>query len=119
MITDRRHFPRQNEEATIQVLLSEDYSKEIDSGCNLISAKMYNHSKEGLYCEIDRDLKPGLTISMRMAEPDGQHPEAPYHVHDGQVIWIKKIDNKTPRFGIGVKILRRVVRADVLNSRFG
>jgi hypothetical protein len=119
MGSDRRHLPRQKEEATIVVLLSTDDSEDIKKDCNVILAKMGNQSKQGLYFEIDRNLKHGSTISIRMAVPDAQHPEAPYFVRDGQVVWSRKIDDKTPRFGVGVKILRRVVQADVLNSRFG
>jgi hypothetical protein len=39
-------------------------------------------------------------------------------MRDAQVIWCKKLHDKTRRFGVGVKILRRVVQADVLTSRF-
>ena len=117
--SDRRHFPRQNEDATIQVLLRSDYFRDVKERCNLIPAKMCNQSQQGLYLEIDRDLQPGLNISIRMAAPQGHHPEAPYHVRDGLVIWSKKIDNNISHFGVGVKVLRKVVRADVLSSRFG
>ena len=39
-------------------------------------------------------------------------------MRDGQVIWCNEIDDSISRFGIGVKILRKVVQANVLTSRF-
>jgi hypothetical protein len=32
-------------------------------------------------------------------------------------VWCKEIDIETSRFGVGLKILRKVVQADVLTSR--
>jgi hypothetical protein len=53
-----------------------------------------------------------------MVSPEGDHPEKAYYVRDGQVVWYKKFLDKTPRFGVGVKILCRIVPADVMTSRF-
>jgi hypothetical protein len=117
--TERRHFPRHDEKAKIQILAISDYSKNGDKCCDLIPARLHNQSDEGLYFEIDRDLKPGSNVSIKMAAPLEQHPEDPYCVCDGLVIWSKKVDSKISRFRVGVKILRKVVQADVLNSRFG
>ena len=61
--SNRRHFPRQNEEATIQVLITPDYSKGRKDSCDSIPAKMCNQSEDGLYIEIDRVLQPGLNVS--------------------------------------------------------
>jgi len=79
---------------------------------------MGNQSQEGLYIETDRALEPGINVSIKMISPEGDHPENAYYVRDGQVVWYKKFLDKTPRFGVGVKILRRVVQADVVTSRF-
>ena len=116
--TERRHFPRHHEKATIQILAPPGYSKDAEKGCDLIPARLYNQSDEGLYFEINRDLEPGSNVSIRMSAPLEQHPEDPYFVCDGLVIWSKKVDSKISRFGVGAKILRKVVKADVLNSRF-
>jgi hypothetical protein len=53
-----------------------------------------------------------------MASAAEDHPEDAYYTYDGRVVWCKKVDEKTSRFGGGVKIVRKVVRADVLTSRF-
>ena len=116
--TERRHFPRHHEKATIQILATPGDSKDGEKACDLIPARLYNQSDEGLYFETDRDLEPGSNVSIRMSAPLEQHPEDPYFVCDGLVIWSKKVDGKISRFGIGAKILRKVVQADVLNSRF-
>lgn len=116
--TERRHFPRHNEEVTIQILATPGYGKNGEKGCDLIPARLYNQSIEGLYFEIDRNLQPGSNVSIRMSAPLEQRPEEPYFVCDGLVIWSKKVDRKIARFGVGAKILRKVVQADVLNSRF-
>lgn len=117
--SDRRHFPRQNEETAIQILLAPGHSNDRkDTSYDLLSAKLCNQSEEGLYIEIDHILQPGSTLSIKMAAPVEDHPEDAYYMYDGRVVWCKKIDDKTCRFGGGVKIVRKVVRADVLTSRF-
>jgi len=116
--TNRRHFPRQDKEATIQVLMTPDYFADATDRRDFIPVKMYNQSKDGLYIETDRALQAGSNVSIRMSAPLEQHPEDPYFVCDGLVIWSKKVDSKISRFGVGAKILRKVVQADVLNSRF-
>ena len=115
--TNRRHFPRQNEEATIQVLITPDYFADPKDKRDFIPVKMYNQSEDGLYIEIDRALQPGSNVSIKMVAPERDHPEDAYFMHDGRVIWCKKVDDKTSRFGVGVKILTKVVRAEVLTSR--
>jgi len=116
--TNRRGFPRQDVEATIQVLITLQYSKGRKEGCDLIPVKMCNQSTEGLCIEIDRALHPGSNVSLKMVSPGGDHPEDAHYICDGRVIWCKKVNGKTSRFGVGIKVLRRVVRADVLTSRF-
>lgn len=116
--TNRRNFPRQDEKATIQLLITPDYSADAKERHDFIPVKMCNQSKGGLYIEIDRALLPGSNISLKMVAPKGDHPEDAYYMHDGRVIWCKKVDDETSRFGVGVKVLRKVVRANVLTSRF-
>ena len=116
--TNRRHSPRQNEDVTIQVLLAPDDSMDSQARYDLIPAKMGNQSQEGLYLETERAFEPGSNVSIKMVSPESEHPESAYHMRDGQVVWCKIFDDKIPRFGVGVKILRKVVQADVLTSRF-
>ena len=116
--SDRRDFPRQDEEATIQVLIAPQYSRGRKEGCNLIPVKMCNQSTEGLCIEIDRALHPGSNLSLKMASPEAEHSEDAHYICDGRVIWCKKVNGENSRFGVGIKVLRRVVRADVRTSRF-
>ena len=85
---------------------------------DLLPAKLCNQSEEGLYIEIDHTLQAGSTLSIKLASPLEDHPEDTYSMYDGRVIWCKKVDEKTSRFGGGVKIVRKVVRADILTTRF-
>lgn len=117
--SNRRHFPRQNTEGTIKVLLLPDDIETREDSCSLIPVQLYNQSKEGLYVEIDRALQPGLNVRIKMVAPEEHHPEEAYYLRDGRVIWCRKVDEESSRFGIGIKILRKVVRAPVLTSRFG
>jgi hypothetical protein len=116
--SDRRHFPRQNEEAAIQVLLAPDPSKSRQDSYDLLPAKLRNQSEEGFYIEIDRSLQPGSTLSITMTTPAEDHSDDAYYMYDGRVIWCKKVDEKASRYGGGVQIIRKVVRADILTSRF-
>ena len=117
--SDRRLFPRQKEETAIQVLLAPDHSNgRKDTSYDLLPAKLCNQSEEGLYIEIDHTLRPGSTLSIKMASPAGCHPEDAYSMYDGRLIWCKKTNENTSCYGGGVKIVRKVVRADVLTSRF-
>jgi hypothetical protein len=118
--TNRRHSPRRKDEAAIQVLLAPEGSGSSQGNGDLIPARMGNQSREGIYIEIDQALEPGLNLSIKVDSPEGKavHPGNAYYLRDGQVVWCKKFPGRTPRFGVGVKILRRVVQADVLTSRF-
>ena len=117
--SDRRRFPRQKKEIAIQVLLTQANSNSRKgTRCDLIPAKLRNQSEEGLYIETDHTLRPDSTLSIKMVAPAEDHPEDPYSMYDGRVIWCKKTNGKTSHFGSGVKIVRKVVRADVLTSRF-
>ena len=116
--SDRRLFPRKYGETAIQVLLAPEHSNGSKDKYDLLPAKLCNQSEEGLYIEIDHTLQPGSTLSIKLASLLENHPEDAYSMYDGRVIWCKKIDEKTSRFGGGVKIVRKVVRADILTTRF-
>jgi hypothetical protein len=115
---NRRLSPRQGAQETIEVLLI-PRGAEIDrKNIDLIPGKICNQSRDGLYMETDRTLEPGSNVSIKMVSPEADHPANAYYMRDGQVIWCKKIDDRISRFGVGVKILRKVVQADVLTSHF-
>ena len=116
--TNRRGSHRQDEQATIQVLISPEFSKDDKDESDLIPVKMCNQSTQGLCIEIDRALLPGSNVSLKMVSPEKDLPEDAHYICDGRVIWCKKVDGKTSRFGAGIQILRRVVQAEVLTSRF-
>ena len=115
---NRRHFPRQKAEDTLEVLLIPDDLEGSKDSCGIIPAKMVNQSDNGLYIEIDRDLQPGSNVRIKMISPNGYHPEEAHYMRDGRVIRCEKIDDATSRFGVGIKILRKVIQARVLTSRF-
>ena len=115
--SDRRQSPRQHVETAIQVLLAPNHSQDHNSSYDLLPAKLRNQSEEGLYIEIDHSLRSGSTLSIKMPSAENQ-PEDAYYMYDGRVIWCKKVNEKSFRFGGGIKIVRKVVRADVLTSRF-
>jgi hypothetical protein len=116
--SNRRHFPRQKAEDTLQVLLIPDDFEGHKDSCDLIPAKMVNQSNTGLYIEIDRDLQPGTNVRIKMVPPNGYHTEEAHYMHDGRVMRCEKVDDATFRFGVGIKILRKVIQARVLTSRF-
>ena len=115
---DRRHSPRQRKEATIKVLLIPDDLKGRKNTCDLIPAKIVNQSDNGLYIEIDRDLQPGSNVRIKMVPPEEYHPEEAYYLCDGRVIRCEEVADATSRFGVGINILRKVIQAQVLTSRF-
>lgn len=117
--SNQRHFSRRDEEATVQVFITPDDSTDPIDGDDSIPAKMYNQNEGGLYIEIDRALQPGSKVSIKMVAPEENHLEVAYYLDDGRVIWCKKVDDETSRFGVGVKILRSVVRANFLTYRLG
>ena len=115
---DRRHSPRQRKDATIEVLLIPVDLEDRTDRRAFIPARLVNQSDNGLYIEIDRDLQPGSNVRIKMVSPEGYHPEEVHYMRDGRVIRCEKVDDATPRFGIGIKILRKVIQARVLTSRF-
>lgn len=116
--SDRRQSPRQSKETAIQILLAPDHSSDRKDSYDLLPAKLRNQSEEGFYIELDHTLQPGSTLSIKMAAPAADQPEDAYYNYDDRVVWSKKVDEKTVRFGGGVKIIRKVIRADILTSRF-
>ena len=118
-IKNRRRFPRQNKEAEIQVLIPPDHPQDPGNQRNLVPGKMSNQSPTGIYIEIDRSVKPGSNVSIKMIEPEKDSPENAYFMYDGQVQWCKEVDDKPSCFGVGVQIHSKVVRAEVLSSRLG
>ena len=116
--TNRRLSPRQDSQVAIQVLLNPEGTEGNPSNTDLIPGKMCNQSRDGLYIETDRTLEPGSTVSIKLVSPENRQPENPYYMRDGRVIWCQKIDDRQSLFGVGVKILRKFVQADVLTSRF-
>jgi hypothetical protein len=115
---NRRHFPRQNAEDTIQVLLIPDDFEGFKDSRDLIPAKMVNQSDNGLYIEIDRALMPGSNVRINMVSAEGYHPEEAHYMRDGRVIRCEKVDDATPRFGVGINVLRKVLRAKIMSNRF-
>ncbi len=118
VVTDRRLAPRQDAQAAIQILLIPEGAEGDRNNVDLIPGKICNQSRNGLYLETDRILEPGSNVSIKMISRRAGHPQNAYFMRDGQVIWCKKFDDRMSRFGVGVKILRKVVQADVLTSRF-
>lgn len=116
--SNQRHYPRHSEETAIQVYLAPDYFQGRYDRCELMPAKICNQSEEGLNIEIDRALQPGSNVNIKIVESEGVRPGNAYYGRDGLVVWCKKVDGETPRFGVGIKILRKVVQSDVLTSRF-
>jgi DNA-binding winged helix-turn-helix (wHTH) protein/TolB-like protein len=84
----------------------------------LIQVKLGNQSRDGIYIETDRSLEPGANVSIKMVSPEEDRPESAYLLRDGRVVWCQKVNGGNHRFGAGIKILRKVVQADVLTSRF-
>jgi hypothetical protein len=114
----RRHSPRQNEDALIQVSVTPEYPNGRQRRGDILVAKMRNQSEDGLYIEMESALQPGLNISIKMVAPQGDHPEDAYRMHAGRVMWCKKVAGTTACFGIGIQTLRKVVQAEVMSSRF-
>jgi hypothetical protein len=116
--SNRRDLPRHKAEDTLEVLLLPDDLEGSKDSYDLIPAKMVNQSNTGLYIKIDRELQPGSNVRMKMVSPEGYHPEEAHYMRDGRVIRCEKVADTTSRFGVGIKILRKVIQARVLTSRF-
>ncbi len=117
-VSNRRQFSRQTTETAVQVYLTAENSKKRKNNGEFIPVTICNQSDNGVYLEIDRALKPGSNICIKMVAPERRRSEDAYFMRDAQVVWCKKVDDEASRFGAGAKILRKVVQADVLTSRF-
>lgn len=116
--SNQRRFPRQDEETAVQVFLNSDYCQSRYGSRCFIPAKIRNQSEQGCHIEIGRALQPGSNVSIKIVEPEGGRPGNAYYQHDGLVVWCKKVEDETLRFGVGIKILRKVVQSNILTSRF-
>ena len=116
--SNRRNFLRHKAEDTLEVLLIPDDLEGSKDSYDSIPAKMVNQSDNGFYIDIDRELQPGLNVRIKMVSPEGYHPEEAHYMRDGRVIRCEKVADATSRFGVGIKIFRKVIQARVLTSRF-
>ena len=117
--SNRRHSARTSTDVAIQVLIVPAYPKSSVNNCDLIPAKMVNRSADGVCLKTDRALKSGANVIIKMDGTEGRpHSKDAYYMHDGRIMWCKKVDDDTLCFAIGVKILRKAVQADILTSRF-
>jgi len=116
--SNRRHFPREDMEDTIQVLLiKDDFEGPEDSG-DPIHSKMVNQSDNGLYLEVDRDLVPGGMVRIKkIMEKESFFGEACY-IRDGRVTRCEELDDAPSHFGVGIQILRKAIQGHFLTSRF-
>lgn len=115
---ERRHSPRQNSQAPIQVIFFSGDSKSGEDRKSVFPGKMCNQSQDGLCIEMDRFLQPGSSVRIEIAcEPDSGLEKVCY-IRDGSVRWCETLAAPVVRFAAGIKILRKVVRAPVLTSRF-
>lgn len=115
--TNRRHSLRETREAAVQVLLTVGNIQAPTSGHAPVSATMVNRSDEGLYFETERPLQPGTNIQVKMIPPEAAALGEAYSIHHGRVVWCRRIDALSPRFGIGVRIVDKTVEVRVPNAR--
>ena len=115
---DRRQSPRQRQEDIINVWLIPDDLAGRKNSSDITPGKTVNQSDNGLFIEIGRELQPGSNVRIKMDVPHGHHPEEAYYIRDGLVIRCEKFGDAVCRFGVGIKILRKVVQTRVLTSRF-
>jgi hypothetical protein len=60
---------------------------------------------------------PGSHVRIKMASPEGYHPEKAYSIIDGRVIRCAKVNDVTSRFGLGTQILGKTIEAHIPESR--
>ena len=116
--SNQRRFSRQKEETAVQVFLNPAPGQSRYDSRSFIPAIICNQSEEGFHMVIDRALQPGSNVSIKIVEREGGRPGNAYYRRDGLVVWCNQIDVEASRFGIGIKILRKIVQSDVLSSRF-
>ena len=116
--SNQRRFLRENSQATIQVRLIQYNFEGAEESQDLIPAKMINKSHNGLRIELDRHLDIGSKVRIKRALQADSGLDKAYYIHDGLVVWCKKNAEPSTCFGAGIKILRKVIQAEVLTSRF-
>ena len=115
---NRRNCFREDTQDAIQFSLIRNNFEHPADGQKLIPGKMMNKSDNGLHIETDCYLNPGQNIRIQLTpQPDRSLGEA-YYIHDGMIVWCEKIDGPSTRYGVGIRIIRRFIRAPVLTSRF-
>jgi hypothetical protein len=93
---ENRDNVRINHNSTLQV-------KDIQSG-KIHKAKMFNHSKEGVYFESDSVLNPGMQVYIGIQNsPYASLPDV-LEYHRAEIMWRKKLKRSFFRFGYGVKL---------------
>jgi hypothetical protein len=60
----------------------------------------------------------GLNVRIRIASPEGYHPEKAYYIIDGRVVRCEKVNDEKSRFGLGIQILHKTIEAHIQESRF-
>ena len=116
---DRRHSPRQERRVSIQVSLISDLASGQKENCQPVPARIVNQSAGGLYIWIDRALMAGANVSIVMLSPAGYQPGEACTMYDGLVLRCENLHDAAFRFGIGIKILRKLVCAPIRSRRFG
>ena len=115
---DRRLAARQTKDLPIWVILSIDDAQSGRVKNHMIPGKICNQSEDGLGIEIDRCLPPGSNVRIKIASKPQSALAELYYIRDGLVRWCERLAAPSGRFGAGIKILRKVVQAPVLTSRF-
>jgi hypothetical protein len=115
---NRRHFSREDKEDTIQVLLIHDDFEDPEDSGDSIPSKMVNQSDNGLYLKIDRRLAPGGMVRIKKIMQEESCFDEAWYIRDGLVTHCEEVDDATFHFGVGVKILRKVIQGHILTSRF-
>jgi len=116
--SNRRKFPRETTDGDLQAILTQDDFEGPEDSGDPIPAKMLNQSDNGLYIEIDRDLPPGARLRIKKILQEESCLEEVCYIRDGLVIRCEVLDEAASHFGVGVKILHKVIHASILTSRF-
>jgi len=80
---------------------------------------MINKSDSGVDIELDRYLAPGTKVRIKIDFQEDSCIDNANYIYDGLVVWCKKNAEPATSFGVGIKILRKVIQARVLTSHFG
>jgi len=116
--SNRRKFSRENVDGILQVLLVQDDFEGPEDSWELFPAKMLNQSDNGLFIEIDRDLAPGVMVRIKKILNEESCLDEVCYIRDGRVVRCEVLDKAASHFGVGIKILRKVIQGNILTSRF-